>query len=109
MNKLVAFRRRYFQMFLKQSLCRQNSFSKGQIYNETALRRVKVRSYTGNKPWPQPMTNQLTDAYICDRVSIINRLILEIKCIGDKMYLPLSNPTLDIVCFVQVSAICGTL
>ena len=109
MNKLSAFRRRYFQMFLKQILCRQNSLSIRQIDNEIALRLAKVRSYTDNKPLPQPMTNQLTDACICDRVSIIIRIIVTIKCIGDKMYLPLSNHTLDIVCFEKVSAICGTL
>ena len=71
-TKWPPFHRRHFQMhFLNEKFCISISISlkfvpKGPINNKSALVQVMALCRTGDKPLPEPMLAQFTDAYICN-------------------------------------------
>ena len=70
--------RRYFQMHFHERFSILIRISpkfvpKGTIDNKLALVWVMPWDWTGNKPLPEPMLTQFTDAYIAMRVQWVNR------------------------------------
>ena len=61
---MAAIRRWYFQMYFHEWKFLCFDFPKGPIDSKSALVQVMAWHRTGNKPLPEPMLAQFTDAYM---------------------------------------------